>query len=395
MCILFSFTGSGDTWSLGRGATLRRIDSILSQIKFPSDFQRQLPSLEQLSYYKATEFKNLLLYGLIPAIKTELLQKAKTSPEAGDFLHWIILYHEIISRLNCDSIAKDTLPFVEQLVSVWQQLLPDFLGDLGQTYNAHATAHLVHFVRLFGPLHNFSAFPFESFMGEYVDLVTSGNGMIEQVARRVLHEKFSRSWINRAKESSSPIIRETVHKVFKKYVGARSLYVSGTVKLPIEPRKVSLPADECDTLKLTFPDFSETNDVLTVPRAKVGSITISCATSESQSKKCTHIGKFRDSNAFSYAAVIQIIIWNGVVYGLCKKYIVVGNLMDDLPMPYDSLLRSLWEKDEFRPYGNFFHIVKMTSSFCVFPLSDLCRQCIIPAGDCETLVEELMHYEHN
>lgn len=358
-----------------------RVDAVLAQIKFPLDFQRQLPSLDNLKFYKASEFKNLLLYGLIPSTKDQLLQRAKAEPAAGDFLHWIVLYHEIVARLNSDSIVKTTLAFVDQLVRVWQQLLPEYLGENGQTFNAHATAHLVHFVRLLGPLHNFSAFPFESFMGEYVRLVTSSNGMIEQVARRVLHEKFMRRWVKCAKKSSNVSLRFIAGKVFKKFAVGHAVCLTEDLKLLAEPKNVTLTDDELEALQLSFCDFSG-SEILSVSRVKVRSITVSSEANEIKSNRCTHIGKFRDFTSFSYASIVRIVIWNGIAYGICKKFVVEGNIMDDVPLPCNNLLQDLWNENEYRPYGNFFHLVRSSSMMCVFPMSDFLRRCIVvPAND--------------
>lgn len=123
----------GNQWSLGRGAIFRQIDQNLGRIRFPLDFQRGIPSLEHLNIFKAFELKNLILYGFIPCVKDPLHQRSKTMDEAGNFLHWAIIYHEISVRLNSDSIVIDSLPFVDKLIDVWQQLVPQFLGVDGQT----------------------------------------------------------------------------------------------------------------------------------------------------------------------------------------------------------------------------------------------------------------------
>lgn len=379
---------------MGQGAALRKADAILSQIKFPLDFQRGIPSLDSLKTFKASEFKNLLLYGLIPSVKDLLLRRAELLPEAGDFLHWTILYHEIAVRLNSDSILIESLEFVERLIDTWQRLLPIFLGYDSQSYNAHALAHLPHYVRQLGPVHNFSTFAFESFNYTYAQMVTSAHGTIIQVARRFLHEKYMENWLHLVTNSSNTKLSETVNSIFKKRFRTNCVFEYGNVKLLAEPEVSPLPELECLAVRSFFPNIGK-NEVLTARQVKVGSLIVASEVSETGSNKCTHIAKFRNGNTFFYAIIVRIIIIDDEVYGVCKKFVVVRNLMDDLPSPSHVVLQSLWNND-FLPYGNFFHFVELLPDFYVMPLQRICRRCLVVNTDRgNILIEECMRYEHN
>jgi len=108
---------------------MKQIDQLISNIRFPADYQRKIPSLDDLKSFKASELKNLLLYGLIPCSFDQLGALAKARIQAADFLHWLILYHEICAALNVSSIRIEDLDFVDRLIHVWLQLVPIFLGE--------------------------------------------------------------------------------------------------------------------------------------------------------------------------------------------------------------------------------------------------------------------------
>lgn len=60
------------------------------------------------------------------------------------------------------------------------------------SYNVHNLIHLVNDVRKYGPLDNFSTFPFETKLGSIKSLLRTGNRPLEQVANRT-YESMSMS----------------------------------------------------------------------------------------------------------------------------------------------------------------------------------------------------------
>src|SRR6185503_13739026 len=99
------------------------------------------------------------MYIVLPLTKHILVDDNNT--ESTDFWHWLCLYHEIARRLNSDIIKKADLPEIEEMIFVWLKLLPIIMHEEEQTFNAHLLSHLNKHVKLFGPVHNYSAFVFE------------------------------------------------------------------------------------------------------------------------------------------------------------------------------------------------------------------------------------------
>lgn len=320
-------------------------------------------------------------------------------PEASDFFHWLIIYHEIARRLNSDSIRVDTLTDVEEMIAVWQKLLPRFLGDEQQTYNAHATKHLVHFTRNLGPLHNFSTFCFEGFNGMLSRMPTGPNGRMGQVARRYVQEKFVIHWLQKIKQLPSAnelrkLVKESCKKEFTFELQQKRY---GVVKLMQAPELAELSLRERMVVRSFFPDI-QMPGVLSVSSVKVRSTLLRSEFSERNGSFCTHAAKFSYQGGFLYVIISKILIIREKVFAFCKKFEVKHNFMDIIPEPKCKLIRSLWRKETVhfcKPYGNFFDVVELTSDYAVLPFDDFCCRCIIIPSKPMVITEECMIYEHN
>lgn len=52
---------------LGAPKSVKALDEVLLQVKWPHEFQRSCLPLAQLAQYKASELKNLLFYAIVPS----------------------------------------------------------------------------------------------------------------------------------------------------------------------------------------------------------------------------------------------------------------------------------------------------------------------------------------
>lgn len=387
--------GPGKPWSI-RGNNLREMDKFISKIKFPVDFQRRIPSLENnLSYFKASEYKNLLLYGLIPALIEFILKHDITDPDVIDFCHWVAIYNEIAVCLNADIIGLSKLPSIDRLIDLWQESLPEFLGEENQTYNAHATCHLTHFVKQLGPLQNYTTFSFESFNEVYAKMVTSAHGKLEQVSKRFAQEKYIRSWRHKAEQNKElgEFIEDALGKSSTNFV-TNSRY--GSVKLLSKCNATTLDAVEVSALELAL--GVQMQNVVCATSAKVGSTTVRSQSFEKNKNTCTYVGKFNEKEASYYAIICRIFLYDEQVFALCKELKSVGSLIDKIPRCSRDSLYELWnDSGNFHvPYGNNFRIVEPSSVYRVARLDSLSKRCIlVDVRDYTVLMEECMSFEHN
>ena len=122
----------------------------------PSEFQRRPRRLDtELKHFKATEFRLFLLY-LGPYYFKKFLPQAI-------YYHFLHLHFAIY--VMCSESLKHLLPHANRCLEIFVKRMPDHFGRQSVSHNIHAVLHLHEFVERFGNLNNFSAFPFENYLG--------------------------------------------------------------------------------------------------------------------------------------------------------------------------------------------------------------------------------------
>ena len=139
-----------------------------------TDFVRRPRSLEDVEYWKATEFRTFLLYTGCIALKGILKTKHYTN-----FLKL------------CVAIRLLLVP-TERNVNNADQLLDAFVEEFGQlygphtlVYNIHSLTHLAADVRQFGSLEEYSAFPYENFLHSIKMLIRGSKHILQQTIGRI------------------------------------------------------------------------------------------------------------------------------------------------------------------------------------------------------------------
>lgn len=121
----------------------------------PSDFARRPRSLNMCSKYKATEFRQFLLY-TGPVVTYGLLDERL-------YKHFLFL-HVAIRILVSNSSSRQFLNFAEIALQKFVHRSDTLYGPTFNSYNIHGLLHLTDDVRHFGGLDSFSAFPYENNM---------------------------------------------------------------------------------------------------------------------------------------------------------------------------------------------------------------------------------------
>ncbi|XP_071576883.1 uncharacterized protein [Temnothorax nylanderi] len=121
----------------------------------PSDFARRPRSLEACSKYKATEFRQFLLYtGL--AVTYVILDERL-------YKHFLFL-HAAIKVLVSKSPSRLHLNFAKLALQKFVQRSESLYGSNFNSYNVHDLLHLPDDVRQLSSLDSFSAFPYKNNM---------------------------------------------------------------------------------------------------------------------------------------------------------------------------------------------------------------------------------------
>lgn len=142
----------------------------------PVEFQRKPRKLVDLEHFKATEFRTYLLY-YGPFVFKDVLPKK---------------YYDHLMLLHFSMYVYSSSLFTS-LVECANSCLHNFVVQMGTLYgqqslisNVHQLSHLPEFVRSFGPLDSFSAFHFESFLGQVKKRVKSTNGIFVSAINQIL-----------------------------------------------------------------------------------------------------------------------------------------------------------------------------------------------------------------
>lgn len=177
----------------------------------PREFSRKPRSLKEAKRFKATEYRLFLLY-LGPLVLKGVLDTDK-------YDHFITL-HLAISILISNKV------FECQYVDYAEKLLNHFVKSCGLIYskefmvhNIHNLLHLCDDVRKFGPLDNFSNFPFENYLGQLKKLLRKPSDVLPQIVRRLSEsQNFSYKTLNCNNQQSLNTLEYKFTKIKQKEI---------------------------------------------------------------------------------------------------------------------------------------------------------------------------------
>lgn len=178
------------------GRQVIEISNALAQLKpfIVKEFSRKPRSLKEIDRWKATEFRQLLLY-TGPIVFSSLPKK---------YYQNFMTLHCAISILCTPGICRDRNDYACKL----QYFVKGFCDMYGKThisYNVHELLHLAKDVKKFGPLDDFSAFPFENHMQFFRANLRKFEKPLQQISNRI-SEKQSVVGIGMKQEISSQVL---------------------------------------------------------------------------------------------------------------------------------------------------------------------------------------------
>lgn len=159
----------------------RAINDISTDLKaiskfFPRDFNRKIRGLDSICFWKATELRTFLLY------TGPVVLKGRVSD--AFYNHFMML--SIATSICISKQNLHLLDIAERLFKEYVDMFKTLYGRGYVSYNVHNLVHIVDDVRNFGPLDNFSCFPFENKLGMIKKLLHSGYLPLQQVAKRIM-----------------------------------------------------------------------------------------------------------------------------------------------------------------------------------------------------------------
>ncbi|XP_065346092.1 uncharacterized protein LOC135943479 isoform X1 [Cloeon dipterum] len=157
---------------------IQQLDKILTGLTnyIPSDFSRKCRPLKFLDFYKATEFRLIMLY-TAPFIFRSVLD--------DEGYRNILRLHCAMRILASQDLCISMNTVAQRLLDEYARIFARIYGKSKVSHNVHVITHLPNDVLINGPLDNFSCFKFENYYQVYRKLVRSGYKMLQQIARRV------------------------------------------------------------------------------------------------------------------------------------------------------------------------------------------------------------------
>jgi hypothetical protein len=142
----------------------------------PLEFARKPRSLDEVHRWKATEFREFLLYsgflvldGILPGPLYD---------------HFLLLF--VANRiLMSPQLAVTYADYANELLIKFVHDAESLYGKQTLVYNVHSLIHLAADVKKFGSLENFSAFIFENELGHLKKLVRKPQNPIQQILKRL------------------------------------------------------------------------------------------------------------------------------------------------------------------------------------------------------------------
>ncbi len=153
---------------------------VLLKGKMPREFARQPRSLIELERWKATEFRQFLLYTGPIVLRNVVADKT--------YQHFLALSIAMSIMLDANTPRRNAyLAYAQQLLQHFVNNCKHVYGETFAVYNVHGLLHLHEDINFYGcSLNEISCFPFENFMQRLKKLVRNGNNPVAQVGKRLV-----------------------------------------------------------------------------------------------------------------------------------------------------------------------------------------------------------------
>ncbi|XP_064462441.1 uncharacterized protein LOC135373082 [Ornithodoros turicata] len=159
------------------GRKVNAINSRICAIRPPTSFTRLPRCPSQYSLWKASEWKNWVLYYMLPTLNGIL---------STSFLIHASLLTEGLFLLLQNSVTDAHVRRAEYLFKTFVYDTARLYGDHAVKFNVHQLLHLAKSVRMLGPLWATSMFPFEGGNGKVMSLFSAAKGVPLQIAERLV-----------------------------------------------------------------------------------------------------------------------------------------------------------------------------------------------------------------
>ncbi|XP_035912909.1 uncharacterized protein LOC118512515 [Anopheles stephensi] len=222
-------------WVLGRlgqpkwsTATCIAFSKALKAIKLPNEIHRSFRNIQDINYWKASEYSSFLHYASVGVLKDYIAD--------DQYKHFMLFFCAI--TIFSSNAYRSYWEYGGQLLKSFVTQFPQIYGTRYMTSNVHNLLHVVEEIKKFGPLNTLSAYPFENELQHLKRLLRNGWKSLHQIVNRLseLEDFQSRmnqdavpSQVNLTKHGSEVIIECNGFKLKKKFQDSWFLTVENQV----------------------------------------------------------------------------------------------------------------------------------------------------------------------
>lgn len=142
----------------------------------PQEIRRSIRTLKFLGVMKGKEYRTFILYYGIVALLNNVDKEI--------YENYLTLHIALTICLSNEH--RNLLHIAEACFKKFVKEFKHIYGHCNASYNIHSLLHLVDEVRMFGPLDNYSTFPFENMIGFLKKLPHSGHLPLQQGVKRYM-----------------------------------------------------------------------------------------------------------------------------------------------------------------------------------------------------------------
>ncbi|KAF0710825.1 Uncharacterized protein FWK35_00033241, partial [Aphis craccivora] len=182
----------------------------------PCEFSRKPRGLNDLNRFKATEFRQILIYTGQVVFKNILNNDC--------YKHFMAL--SIAMNILLNSNMANYVIYAQNLLNYFVQTFETLYGRHFMSFNIHGLVHISDDYKRFGPLDNIAAFPFENFLKSFKKMIRKHDKPLQQIIRRcnernfIERKIFEQNLINceqlKHKDTDGPLLENLIGVQYKK-----------------------------------------------------------------------------------------------------------------------------------------------------------------------------------
>jgi len=162
------------------GRRAKEINQKLLLYSVPMKFSRTVRSLDEVKFWKASEWNTWSLISLI--VMDGVLP--------GEYVNHFQLFVTGILLLSGEFVKEDDILKADMLLASFVNDVSVLYGLEFSSFNCHSLLHAASTVKAWGPLYHYSAFQFENYNGMLLNLL-SGTKHIGRVISNKMNEHFA------------------------------------------------------------------------------------------------------------------------------------------------------------------------------------------------------------